>query len=109
MAELVSSDAPDLEKDEPYTSSPRPAESVNNGANRLKQNITPFIGRLGGNQDCVVDRNDKSNADLLRNAPDAGLHMTLAEQLSLKPLANVDLWRAAIVEGVGTSNFCFPC
>jgi hypothetical protein len=38
---------------------------------RLKPVIHPFAGRVGGNQEIVVDRSDPQNADLLKKVPDA--------------------------------------
>jgi len=64
-------------------------------------NTVPFAGRLGGNQAFILDRDDVSNAAILQDVPDAAPGMTLAEQFDLRPLRNIGLWKAAIMEGMG--------
>ena len=62
----------------------------------------PFAGRLGGNQTFIVDRDDVSSAVVLQDVPDASPGMTLAEQFDLGPLRSIRLWKAAVLEGMGT-------
>jgi len=61
----------------------------------------PFIGRLGGNQAFILDRDNTSNAAILQQAPDAAPGMTLAEQFDLRPFRSIGLWKAAAIEGMG--------
>lgn len=61
----------------------------------------PFIGRLGGNQEFVLDRHNAANADILREQPDSAPCMTLKEQFDLRGFRNIGLWKAALIEGVG--------
>ena len=69
--------------------------------------VTPFAGRLGGNQAFVVDPNDESNQKLLREDPDAAAGMKLAQQFDLRQFRQLGLWKAAVTEGVGTSPSIF--
>ena len=62
---------------------------------------TPFIGRLGGNQQFVLDRSDPRNGAVLEDAPDAAPYMTFREQMELRPFRSVGLWKAGIIEGMG--------
>lgn len=68
--------------------------------------IHPFAGRIGGNQEIVLDRNDPNNADKLEKAPDAAPQMTAQEGLSLQGFLNVDYWRFGLIECIGKSVFC---
>jgi hypothetical protein len=61
----------------------------------------PFVGRLGGNQEFVVDRNDPHNTTLLRNVPDAAPYMTIRQSFDLRGFRELDIWKAALMEGVG--------
>jgi hypothetical protein len=88
-------------------------KSVNNNANGAgsptavrpfnpsRANTNPFIGRLGGNQVFVLDRNDAANAELLKEQPDAAPYMTIRQQLDLNGFKNLGLWKAALIEGMG--------
>ncbi|KAJ5215684.1 MIP transporter [Penicillium cinerascens] len=64
--------------------------------------IHPFAGRIGGNQELVLDRDDPNNADKLDKAPDAAPQMTAQEGLSLQGFLNLDYWRFGLVECIGT-------
>ena len=63
--------------------------------------VAPFIGRLGGNQQFVLNRDDPQYERFLQQAPDAAPHMTLREQLDCRPFKNIGLWKAAVIEGMG--------
>jgi hypothetical protein len=88
-------------------------KSVNNNANDAhspmavrpsnpsRANTSPFVGRLGGNQEFVLDRNDSANAELLKEQPDAAPYMTIREQLDLNGFKNLGLWKSALIEGIG--------
>lgn len=64
--------------------------------------VTPFAGRLGGNQTYVVDRENPANADLLKKVPDAAPNLNFKEAFDLRGFADWDLYKAAVIEGVGT-------
>jgi hypothetical protein len=72
------------------------------GPHLQRSYTAPFAGRLGGNQAFIVDRDDASSAVVLQDVPDASPGMTLAEQFDLGPLRSVRLWKAAVLEGMGT-------
>lgn len=67
---------------------------------------TPFIGRLGGNQEFVLNRDDADSA-VIRSQPDAAPGMSLKEQFDLKPFTTPGLWKAAVIEGVGKMHSCY--
>ena len=58
----------------------RDVEGLNEQAveHKLKPAIIPFAGRIGGNQDYVVDRSNPCNAELLAKVPDAAPLRTYA-------------------------------
>lgn len=62
----------------------------------------PFVGRLGANQAFVLDPNSAANASTLEREPDAAPGMTLKQQLDLRPFKTVVLWKAALIECMGT-------
>jgi hypothetical protein len=61
----------------------------------------PFAGRLGGNQEFVLDRDDPDNASILQTVPDAGIYMTIRQSFDLRGFREIDIWRGALMEGVG--------
>lgn len=68
----------------------------------LRSNGGPaFAGRLGGNQDFTLDPRDDANAATLSHEPDAAPGMSFAQQFDLKPVGNLGLWKAAVIEGFG--------
>jgi hypothetical protein len=67
-----------------------------------KQTTRPFIGRLGGNQEFVLDRHNAANAEILREQPDSAPCMTLREQFDLQGFRSLGLWKVAVLEGFGT-------
>jgi hypothetical protein len=76
---------------------------VSRPGHHLQRSYTaPFAGRLGGNQAFIIDRDDASSVAVLQDVPDASPGMTLAEQFDLGPFRSVRLWKAAVVEGMGT-------
>ncbi|KAE8446704.1 hypothetical protein EG329_011748 [Mollisiaceae sp. DMI_Dod_QoI] len=72
---------------------------------QAQTNIHPFIGRLGGNQGFVLDRNEPCNAAVLSDIPDAAPYMTYREQLDLKPFRSLSLWKSALAEGMVDGAF----
>ncbi|KAJ5654061.1 MIP transporter [Penicillium lividum] len=67
----------------------------------LEPAISSFAGRLGGNQDFILDRNDPNNVEMLEKMPDAAPEMTLCEIFDLKGFYSPDLWKFAMLECVG--------
>ncbi|KAK6523424.1 hypothetical protein TWF281_001406 [Arthrobotrys megalospora] len=68
----------------------------------LRAPVTPFAARLGGNQEFVLDRTDPKNAAVLEDIPDAATHMTVKQALDLRGFRQSVLWKASVMEGVGT-------
>ncbi|KAE8145115.1 aquaporin-like protein [Aspergillus avenaceus] len=64
--------------------------------------VTPFAGRLGGNQDFIVDRSDPRNDKVLEKVPDAAPCMTLAEIFDPRGFLSLDLWKYATFECVAS-------
>lgn len=67
----------------------------------LKAPVTPFAGRLGGNQEFIVNRHDPDNAALIKQVPDAAPLIPLEQVIDLRGLREPELWKAAVSEGVG--------
>jgi glycerol uptake facilitator-like aquaporin len=74
----------------------------NNSCNRPLAGGLQFAGRVGGNQEFVVDRKDPKNALLLERMPDAAPYMTVHEQFEMRGFLELELWKAALMEGWGT-------
>ncbi|KAH6993003.1 aquaporin-like protein [Fusarium venenatum] len=74
---------------------------------RFQSNNLPFAGRLGANQACVIDGETSEDERLLEHQPDATPHMSFSELVDLRPITNLDLWKAAVIEGIGTLLFVF--
>lgn len=64
-------------------------------------NFTPFVGRLGG-LGYVPPDDQESQKELLEAVPDAAPLMTFSQVLDLRPFRSVDLWKSALMEGMGT-------
>lgn len=67
----------------------------------LKPTQLLFAGRLGGNQEFIIDRDDPAQAALLQKTPDAAPFMSLSQTFDLRGFREVDLWKAAFIEGIG--------
>ena len=67
----------------------------------LKAPVTPFAGRLGGNQEFIVNRYDPDNAALIEQIPDAAPLIPLKHIVDLRGFREKELWKAAVVEGIG--------
>ncbi|KAH7027199.1 putative aquaporin transporter [Microdochium trichocladiopsis] len=67
-------------------------------------NVGQFAGRLGGNGGGILPDTDSSK-ELLERVPDAAPLMTFAQQFDLRPFRTPELWKAALMEGVGTTMF----
>ncbi|KAG8672157.1 hypothetical protein FPOAC1_005419 [Fusarium poae] len=68
---------------------------------RFQTNDLPFAGRLGANQTCLIDGVTSEDERLLEQQPDATPHMSFRELVDLHPITNLDLWKAALIEGIG--------
>jgi glycerol uptake facilitator-like aquaporin len=62
----------------------------------------PFAGRLGGNQEFILDPKNIGNVQALKRVPDASPFISLPEIFSLRSLLEPGLWKAAVTEGIGT-------
>jgi glycerol uptake facilitator-like aquaporin len=61
-----------------------------------------FAGRLGGNQEFILDPKDADNISVLKRVPDASPFISLGDSFNLRGFLEVELWKAAVIEGVGT-------
>ncbi|KAJ5359570.1 MIP transporter [Penicillium cataractarum] len=78
---------------------------------RIKPVIQPFAGRIGGNQEIVLDRSDPQNADLLKKIPDAAPLMSFRDGTDLRGFWDLDLWKFGFIEMIGvfsTTTFLGP-
>ncbi|KAL4903047.1 hypothetical protein BDW74DRAFT_180337 [Aspergillus multicolor] len=66
----------------------------------------PFAGRLGANQEFTLDKQprDAEETSLLQKFPDAAPWIPLGQSLDLSHITQIELWKAAVIEGVGS---CF--
>ncbi|KAH8811145.1 putative aquaporin transporter [Xylogone sp. PMI_703] len=62
----------------------------------------PFAGRLGGNQEFVLDPRNVDNESTLKRVPDASPFISISDIFNLKGFLEPDLWKAAATEGLGT-------
>ncbi|KAJ5208073.1 hypothetical protein N7449_002452 [Penicillium cf. viridicatum] len=62
--------------------------------------IVPFAGRIGANQEFVVDKNNCTQIELLQKFPDAAPWIPLKDALSLRHILQIELWKAAAVEAI---------
>lgn len=67
----------------------------------------PFAGRIGGNQEFTVDKNNPEEAHLLEKTPDAAPFVSWRDSFNLHQFGQVDLWRAAVIEGWGACMLTF--
>jgi glycerol uptake facilitator-like aquaporin len=68
-------------------------------------NSPPFAGRLGGNQEFVLDPKDLDNRSAIKRVPDASPFISWRELFDLKGFLQPELWKAALVEGMGSIIF----
>jgi glycerol uptake facilitator-like aquaporin len=62
----------------------------------------PFAGRLGGNQEFILDPKNEGNVQALKRVPDASPFISLPEIISPRGFLESGLWKAATIEGIGT-------
>ncbi|PNS21176.1 Aquaporin-1 [Sphaceloma murrayae] len=93
-----------MEKNTPFSSAVVSEVSANEVRQRRMPGVAEeaFAGRLGGNQEFILDRNDEDTKGLLKRHPDAAPIHTFADILHLEGFLSPGLWRMAIVEGWGT-------
>jgi hypothetical protein len=65
----------------------------------------PFAGRLGGNQEFILDRKKLENAPALKRVPDASPFMSVQDIFNLRGFLEPELWKAALTEGLGMILF----
>ncbi|KAF2243337.1 hypothetical protein BU26DRAFT_523667 [Trematosphaeria pertusa] len=62
----------------------------------------PFAGRIGGNQEFILSPSDSSFDKVTSKAPDAAATFSWKQSFSPRGFADVELWKEATIEGVGT-------
>jgi len=95
---------PDLQSPSPREQQqPPPSKMQRIQTYRRQQSAVnpPFAGRVGGNLEFIVDREDPQNASLLKKVPDAAPNLSLRESLDLRGFGQVELYKAAMIEGIG--------
>jgi glycerol uptake facilitator-like aquaporin len=61
-----------------------------------------FAGRVGGNQEFILDPKCDDDLSTLKRLPDANPLMSVKEVFSLRGFLELELWKAALTEGLGT-------
>lgn len=67
----------------------------------MRPTVNVYAGRIGGNQEYILDREDPDNRSLLEQNPDAAPMIPYRQLFDLRGLRNVSLWKQAFVEGIG--------
>lgn len=62
----------------------------------------PFAGRIGGNQEFTLSPSDSEYHEIVSKVPDATPTFTWRQSLSPSGFRDVELWKEATIEGVGT-------
>lgn len=62
----------------------------------------PFAGRLGGNQEFILDPKNLDNESALKRIPDASPFISVRETFDMKGFLEPELWKAAAGEFLGT-------
>ena len=89
------------------TTSQSPNSSPTHPARQASLSSRPFIGRIGGNQLYAVSPDDPSYEKITEKAPDATPNITWRASLALDGFRDLDLWREAAIEGIGTCLFIY--
>jgi len=74
---------------------------------RLRSTPLHYAGRLGGNQEFVLDPSDPDAQSVLSKYPDAAPWMSHRAIWSLTGFKQPTLWKAALMEGVGAMALCY--
>ena len=62
----------------------------------------PFAGRIGGNQEFILDPKNLNHVSTLKRVPDASPFIPLRGTFKLRGFLERELWKAAVIEGIGT-------
>ncbi|KAF2865558.1 aquaporin-like protein [Massariosphaeria phaeospora] len=62
----------------------------------------PFAGRIGGNAEFTLSPDDASFKSVVSRLPDAAATFSWAASFRLTGFADVELWKEATIEGIGT-------
>jgi hypothetical protein len=73
----------------------------------LKENHFPFAGRIGGNQEFTLDQSDPNSKRILKEIPDAAPFVTWKASFDLNQFWQINLWKAALIEGWGECHLRF--
>lgn len=65
-------------------------------------NAPPFAGRIGGNQEFILDPKNIDNESTLKRIPDASPFISIREIFNLRGFLEPELWKAAATECLGT-------
>ena len=71
---------------------------------KLRPANIAFAGRIGGNQDFVVDRSDPCNAELLKKVPDAAPLTSFRDVFDLYGFLDSSIWKYALIECIGKKD-----
>lgn len=74
---------------------------------RMRTTPLPYAGRLGGNQEFIVDPSDPDAQSLLERVPDASPWMSYGAIFSPRGFKEASLWKTAFGEGVATLMLCY--
>lgn len=74
---------------------------------RLRSTPLHYAGRLGGNQEFILDPSDPDAQSILSKYPDAAPWMSYRAVWSLTGFKQAALWKAAFMEGVGSMALCY--
>ncbi|KAK9778930.1 putative Major intrinsic protein-domain-containing protein [Seiridium cardinale] len=77
------------------------------GLRSFTPTVVLFAGRISGNQALVVDPDDPANESLLRKRRDAAPYLSLSGVFNWAGFADVQLWKYATVECIGTAMIVF--
>lgn len=78
-----------------------PNIEVSSPRQQLRPAIQPFAGRIGGNQEYLLDPADPRNTEALKRLPDAAPRVPWEQSINLRGLLDVNLWRFAAIEAIG--------
>ncbi|KAL4924207.1 aquaporin-like protein [Aspergillus undulatus] len=67
----------------------------------------PFAGRIGANQEFALEKDNAAQAGVLEKFPDAAPWISIRDSLDLRGLWQVELWKAAVIEGIGMCIFVY--
>ncbi|KAK9234189.1 aquaporin-like protein [Lipomyces kononenkoae] len=62
----------------------------------------PYAGRLGGNQEFILDPMKLENQHALKRLPDASPFISIPDIFNLRGFLEPELWKAAAIEFIGT-------